>query len=78
MAVHDVSPVEAVTETSELKADIPDDIILDLQIHLHNIAALGVAHLTDGIGVLQNACVPGIAEMVHDLLTVQSHIRCLL
>ncbi len=41
-------------------------VVLDLQVHLHDVAALGVADLADAVGVLDLADIAGVREMIHD------------
>ena len=48
-------------------------VVLDLQVHLHDVAALGVADLADAVGVLDLTHVPGMREMVHDFFAIQCH-----
>ena len=47
-----------------------DAVVVDLQIHPHDVAALGVAHLAHAVGVLNDPHVVGMGEMLHDLLAV--------
>ena len=60
------------------KLHVLDDVVLDLQIHLHNIAAFGVADLADAVRIGDLADVAGIFEMIHYLIAVKSHDACLL
>ena len=53
-----------------LELYVGDGVILNFQVDLHNIAALGVAHLTHAVGVRKDAHVSGVAEMVHNFFTV--------
>ena len=53
-----------------LELHIHDDIIFDLQIDLHNVAALGVAHFTHAVGVLDDTHIPGVHKVVHNNFTV--------
>ena len=50
-----------------------DALVVHLDIHAHDVAALGVADLADPVGVVDLAHVARIAEMIHDLFTVQCH-----
>ena len=43
-----------------------DDIVLDLDIDAHDIAAFGVAHLAHAVRVVQLPDVPGVGDMIHD------------
>ena len=43
-----------------------DDVVPDFQVHLHDVAAFGVAHLANAVGVGDLAHVPGMREMIHD------------
>ena len=53
-----------------LELDVNDDVILDLEIYLHNISALCVADLADAVSILDDADVAGVAEMIHYLFAV--------
>ena len=50
---------------------VRNDVIFHLDIDLHNVAALGVAHLADAVGVVHFTQVPGVGEVIHDFFTVQ-------
>ena len=52
------------------KLDVFDHIVLDLQVHPHDVAALGVADFPDAVCILDDADIAGVAEMVHDFFTV--------
>ena len=56
-----------------LEFRILNNIVLDLQVDLHNIAALGVSNLADPVGIFDNADISWIAEMIHYFFTIQSH-----
>ena len=66
----------AAAEGLELR--ILNAVILDLQVHFHNIAALGVAYLAYAVGVGDLAHIPGMGEMVHDGFCIKCHIESLL
>ena len=53
-----------------LKLHVFNFIVLDLEIHLHDVAAFGVADLTDAIGVGKLAHVARMGEMLHYLFAV--------
>ena len=53
-----------------LKLHVYDDAVLDFEVHFHDVAALGVAHLAHAVGVGDVAHIAGVAEVVHDLFTV--------
>ena len=61
-----------------LELHVLDAVILDLQVHFHNIAALGVAYLAYAVGVGDLAHIPGMGEMVHDGFCIKCHIESLL
>ena len=52
------------------KLHVRDRVLVNFQVDFHNIAAFGVADLAHAVWVFQDAHVAGVAEMVHDLLTV--------
>ena len=56
-----------------LKFYVLNDVIGDFQIDLHNVAALGVADLSHATGVLNNAHIPGMHEVIHNLFAVKCH-----
>ena len=56
-----------------LELHVLDDVVLDLQVDLHDVAALGVADLADAVGVLDLANVSGMLKMIHNFFTVQCH-----
>src|SRR5699024_449247 len=56
-----------------LELDVGDYVAVYLQVYLHDVAALGVADLADAVRVLDDADVPGVAEMIHNGLAVKSH-----
>ena len=56
-----------------LELHIFDDVVLDLQVDFHDIAALGVADLTNAVGILNDADVPGMGEVIHNFFTVKCH-----
>ena len=56
------------TAAKGFKLHIGDGATLDFQIHLHNIAALGVSYLTDAIGIGKFAHIVGIGEVLHDFI----------
>ena len=58
-----------------LKFHIINDIVLDLQINLHDIAAFGVANFADTVGILNHAHIPGMGKVIHNFFTVQCHIE---
>ena len=65
----------AAAERQEL--DVHDDIILNFQVHAHDVAALGVADFTHAVGVRQLADIVGVCEMLHDLCTIHTcHFYC--
>ena len=43
-----------------LELDVNDDVVLDLEIYLHNISALCVADLADAVSILDDADVAGV------------------
>ena len=47
---------------------------VDLDIEGHHVAADGVADLADAVGVLDDAHVAGVLEMVHDLIGVDHDV----
>ena len=53
-----------------LELGVGNDVIVDLQIHLHNISALGVTHLADAVRIGDLTHIAGVAEVVHYLFTV--------
>ena len=61
-----------------LKLHVLDDVVLDLQIHLHNIAAFGVADLADTVRVFDRADIARVHEMIHDGLCIKCHCNFLL
>ena len=46
-------------------------VVVHLDIHFHNIAAFGVANLTNPVGVVHFANVARVLKVVHDLFTVK-------
>ena len=58
------------TATEGLELDVLDDVILDLEENLHDIAAGGVTDLTDAVGILDLADVSRVAEMIHHFLGI--------
>ncbi len=42
-----------------LEFHILDHAVLDFQVHLHNVAALGVAHLPHAVGIGDLTHIPG-------------------
>ena len=61
-----------------LELHVLDAVILDLQVHFHNIAALGVAYFAYAVGVGDLAHIPGMSEMIHDGFCIKCHIESLL
>ena len=57
--------------------DINDDVVLDLQVHAHDVAALGVADLAHAVGVGDLTDIVRICEMLHDLCAIHTcHFYC--
>ena len=52
------------------KLHILDDAAVYLNVHFHNIAAFGVAHLADAVGVGQLPHVAGVGKMVQNFLGI--------
>ena len=52
------------------KFHILNDVVLDLQVHLHDIAAFGISDLSDAVGIFDNSYIPRIAEMIHYFFAV--------
>ena len=61
-----------------LKLHIVNFVVFDFQIHLHDIAALGVADLTDAVRVFDLADVARVHEVIHHSFRIKSHCRILL
>ena len=59
-----------------LELHVGDDVVFDLDVDFHDVAALGVAHGADAARVLNFAHVAGIHKVIHDLLGI--HGVCLL
>ena len=53
-----------------LELHVHDDSVLDFEVHFHDIAALGVTHLSYAVGIGDLAYVAGITKMIHHLFTV--------
>ena len=67
----------AAAEGQELH--VLDDAVLDLQVHTHDVAALGVAHFAHAVGVRQFAHIAGMGEMIHNFFTIHAcHVETLL
>ena len=66
----------AAAEGLELR--ILDAVILDLEVHFHNVAALGVAYLAYAVGIGDLSHIPGMGEMIHDSFCIECHIESLL
>ena len=58
-----------------LELHVLDDVVPDFQVHLHNVAALGVAHLAHAVGVFDLTHIAGVHEMIHHDIAVQCHIQ---
>ena len=56
-----------------LELGVCDGVAVDLEVNLHDVAALGVAHLAHTVGVFDDAHIARVAEMVHHDIAVQSH-----
>ena len=52
--------------------DINDHVVLDLQVHAHDIAALGVADFTHAVCVGDLTHVVRVCEMLHDLCAIHT------
>ena len=52
--------------------DINDHVVLDLQVHAHDIAALGVAHFTHAVCIGDLADIVRVCEMLHDLCAIHT------
>ena len=52
--------------------DINDHVVLDLQVHAHDIAALGVADLTHAVCIGDLADIVRVCEMLHDLCAIHT------
>ena len=61
-----------------LELGVLDDVIVDLQVHLHDVAALGVAYLAHAVGVGNLTYVPGMHEVIHYSIGIKSHDMILL
>ena len=60
------------TAPERLELDVVDVLgVVELDGDLHDVAADRVAHLADTVGVLDDADVARVVEVVHDLLGVQ-------
>ena len=67
----------AAAEGQELH--VLDDAVFDLQVHTHDVAALGVAHFAHAVGVRQFAHIAGMGEMIHNFFTIHAcHVETLL
>ena len=57
--------------------DVHDHIVLNFQVHAHDVAALGIAHFTHAVCIGQLTYVVRICEMLHDLGTIHTcHNYC--
>ena len=56
------------TTAEGLELHVGNDVAVHLQVHLHDVAALGVAHLAYPIGVLDLSHVAGMLKMVHHFI----------
>ena len=61
-----------------LELHVLDAVILDLEVHFHNVAALGVAYLAYAVGIGDLSHIPGMGEMIHDSFCIECHIESLL
>ena len=52
---------------------VGDDAVLDLYIHAHDVAALGIADLADTVSIVNLADIAGMLEMIHNLIAVKCH-----
>ena len=50
-----------------------DAVVVDLDIHTHDVAALGVADFTYTVSIVDFADVAGILKMIHYLIAVKCH-----
>ena len=49
---------------------VGDDTVVNLDIHFHNIAAFGVAHFADAVGVFHFSQISRMLKMIHHLFTI--------
>ena len=57
-----------------LELDVRQAAVRDLDIKGHHVAADGIADLADAVGVLDDAHVAGVLEMVHDLIGIDHDV----
>ena len=48
-----------------LELDVYQNVVFDLQIDLHDVAALGVADFTDAVGVFNGTHIPGVYKVIY-------------
>ena len=53
-----------------LEFNVGDDVVLDLDIHFHDVAALGVTHLADSVGIGDLTDIAGVCEVFHNLFGI--------
>ena len=53
-----------------LEFHIGDGVAVDFQVHLHDIAAAGVAYLAHAVGVGQLPYVAGVGEVIQNFFTI--------
>ena len=49
-----------------------DDIVLDLEKYLHDVATGGIANLADTVGIFNFPDIAGVGEMIHDFVGVHN------
>ena len=52
---------------------VDNDVVFDLHVDLHDVAAFEVADFADGVGILQLADVAGVGEVIHNFFRVIPH-----
>ncbi len=52
------------------KGDVLDDAVFHLDVHAHDVSALGVSHFPHAVCILHFTHVAGVGKMVHNLFTV--------
>ena len=53
-----------------LKLHIADYIVIDLEVHLHDVTTLGISDLSDPIRIFDHTDISGIAKVVHYFFAV--------
>ena len=63
------------TAAERLELAVRDRVLVDFQVHFHDVAALGIADLADAVGIFNFTHIARVDEVIHHFFAVIHIIR---